>query len=281
MLELDLNDLLVSASTSFVSINTESVVDENYLKHPYDVAVSPIALSPCYITDSYPKEDSEDGPVDCLTNGGADDDDFSYDDDEENEEALEGDEEHLAPVDDFVIPPAVDFVPSFEETEPFKTDESAATPPPPPLGLGYLSKPRHLFLFYPRRRPRDFLPYLQHHHHHSSHYHHPQQSNSLLASLSIPPPVDRRKDIPEVELAPRKRLFLTSPTLRYEVRESLIASRPIGVHRVGYGFIGTLDVKTKRQRVEEVGYGIRDVWVDLTGAVEEVASTTLTRSMLG
>ncbi|GKA10007.1 hypothetical protein Tco_0689440 [Tanacetum coccineum] len=57
----------------------------------------------------------------------------------------------------------------------------------------------------------------------------------LPASLFIPPPVDRREDIPEAELPPRKR----------------------------------------RQRAKEVGYGIRDVWVDLAEAVEEVAPMTL------
>ncbi|GKA38064.1 putative reverse transcriptase domain-containing protein [Tanacetum coccineum] len=47
------------------------------------------------------------------------------DDDEE--------EEHLAPADSTAIAsPAVDPVPSAEETEPFETNKSAATPPPPP-----------------------------------------------------------------------------------------------------------------------------------------------------
>ncbi|GJT10117.1 putative reverse transcriptase domain-containing protein [Tanacetum coccineum] len=31
-------------------------------------------------------------------------------------------------------------------------------------------------------------------------------------------------------------------------------------HRIDYGFIGTLDAKTTRQRAEKVGYRIRDVW---------------------
>ncbi|GKE55407.1 hypothetical protein Tco_1494592 [Tanacetum coccineum] len=48
----------------------------------------------------------------------------------------------------------------------------------------------------------------------------------LLASLSIPPSVDRREDIIEVELPPRKRLCLTTPTSRYEVGESSTAARP-------------------------------------------------------
>nr|GFC66658.1 hypothetical protein [Tanacetum cinerariifolium] len=46
--------------------------------------------------------------------------------DEEEEE-----EEHPAPADSVVVSPtAADQAPSAEETEPFETDESAATPPP-------------------------------------------------------------------------------------------------------------------------------------------------------
>nr|GFD36508.1 hypothetical protein [Tanacetum cinerariifolium] len=42
-------------------------------------------------------------------------------------------EEQPAPADSVVIAPtAADQAPSAEETEPFKTDESAATPPPHP-----------------------------------------------------------------------------------------------------------------------------------------------------
>ncbi|GKB41563.1 hypothetical protein Tco_0886505 [Tanacetum coccineum] len=98
----------------------------------------------------------------------------------------------------------------------------------------------------------------------------------LPASLFIPPPVDRREDTPEAELPPRKRLCLTALTSRYEVGESSTAApRPARGHGIDYGFIGTLDAETRRQRAEEVGYGIRDVWVDPTEAVEEVAPTTL------
>ncbi|GJS36194.1 retrovirus-related pol polyprotein from transposon TNT 1-94 [Tanacetum coccineum] len=50
---------------------------------------------------------------------------FYCDDDDE--------EEHLAHAGSTVVSsPAVDLVPSAEETEPFETDESAVTPPPPP-----------------------------------------------------------------------------------------------------------------------------------------------------
>ncbi|GKB71660.1 hypothetical protein Tco_0933072 [Tanacetum coccineum] len=44
----------------------------------------------------------------------------------------EEEEEHLAPVDSTAVAsPTVDHVPPAEEIGPFKTDESAATPPPP------------------------------------------------------------------------------------------------------------------------------------------------------
>nr|GEX20808.1 putative reverse transcriptase domain-containing protein [Tanacetum cinerariifolium] len=109
---------------------------------PYAIDASPTALSPGYIADFDPEEDpedeSEDGPMDYPVERGDDDDDDSSGDDandEDEEEASEGDEEekeHLAPVDSTDVFPAVDPVPSAEETESFETDESAATPPPPP-----------------------------------------------------------------------------------------------------------------------------------------------------
>ncbi|GJZ38191.1 putative reverse transcriptase domain-containing protein [Tanacetum coccineum] len=104
----------------------------------------------------------------------------------------------------------------------------------------------------------------------------PLPSSPLPASLFIPPPVDRREDTPEAELPPRKRLCLTALTSRYEVGESSTAApRPAGGHGIDYGFIGTLDAKTRRQRAEEVGYGIRDTWVDPREAAEEIAPVTL------
>ncbi|GJX24603.1 hypothetical protein Tco_0230899 [Tanacetum coccineum] len=65
-----------------------------------------------------------------------DDEDESSDDDEDDDVDIEGgeeEEEHPAPADSTAVAlPAVDHAPSAEETEPFKTDESAATPPPHP-----------------------------------------------------------------------------------------------------------------------------------------------------
>ncbi|GKD13362.1 hypothetical protein Tco_1197769, partial [Tanacetum coccineum] len=68
----------------------------------------------------------------------------------------------------------------------------------------------------------------------------------LPSSLFIPPPVDRREDIPEAELPPHKRLCLTALTSTYEVGESSTAApRPTGDHIADYGFIGTIDAEIR------------------------------------
>nr|GFD40909.1 hypothetical protein [Tanacetum cinerariifolium] len=58
----------------------------------------------------------------------------SSEDEEDDEMDVEADEEeegHPAPADSIVVAPtAADQAPSAKETEPFETDESAATPPP-------------------------------------------------------------------------------------------------------------------------------------------------------
>ncbi|GKE88309.1 hypothetical protein Tco_1565784, partial [Tanacetum coccineum] len=56
---------------------------------------------------------------------------------------------------------------------------------------------------------------------------------------------------------------------------STAAPRPAGGHGIDYGFIGTLDAETRRQMAEEVGYKIRDTWVDAREAAEEIAPVTL------
>ncbi|GKF94278.1 hypothetical protein Tco_0283978, partial [Tanacetum coccineum] len=60
-------------------------------------------------------------------------------------------------------------------------------------------------------------------------------SPPLLPSLYIPPPVDRREDIPESEQPPRKRLYLSTLGSRYEVGESSTA-RPTKGRGIDYGF---------------------------------------------
>ncbi|GKD02486.1 hypothetical protein Tco_1177460, partial [Tanacetum coccineum] len=74
---------------------------------------------------------------------------------------------------------------------------------------------------------------------------------TLPPSLYIPPPVDRRDDIPESKRPPRKRSCL------FALGSS------------------TLDAEERRQGIREVGYGIRDTWVDPVEAVLEIAPMTM------
>ncbi|GJX82607.1 putative reverse transcriptase domain-containing protein [Tanacetum coccineum] len=106
---------------------------------------SPAAQSPDYVLESDPEanpeeddnEDPEEDPVDYPADGGDDGDgkEGSSKDDEDDDADMEADrdeeeEEHLAPADSVVVAlPATNQAPFTDETEPFKTDESAATPP--------------------------------------------------------------------------------------------------------------------------------------------------------
>ncbi|GKF18736.1 hypothetical protein Tco_0063654, partial [Tanacetum coccineum] len=123
--------------------------DEVFLaeEQPLPAAALPTAYSPDYVPESDPKadpeedddEDPEEDPVDYPADGGDDDDDEdeSSEDDDDDDMDIEADdeeeEEHLAPTDSIVVAlPATDQAPFAEETEPFETDESTATPPPHP-----------------------------------------------------------------------------------------------------------------------------------------------------
>ncbi|GKE32744.1 hypothetical protein Tco_1452066 [Tanacetum coccineum] len=301
----------------------------DYVPGPKEPEQAP--LSPDYVPGpEYPEylapSNEEDGPVDYPADGGDGDDNDSSDNDEEEEASEEEDEERLA-LSDSVVAPVVDHVPSFEETEPFETDESTATPPsppayhttarisirlkapmpfpseeeverllallpPPPSPLISLSPPsaeeRLARCLVAPALPSSPLPIVPHPYGSPNHvraplgfraamgrlrasspstYHpiHPSPPLPslpsslhlpphvptslplpsspllpLLASLFIPPPVDRREDILEVELPPHKRLYLTALTLRYEVGESSNAApRPTGGHRSGQACCGS------------------------------------------
>ncbi|GJT00173.1 hypothetical protein Tco_0821342 [Tanacetum coccineum] len=162
---------------------------------------------------------------------------FKPNSDEEDEE-----EEHLAPANSTdVASPVVDLVPFAEETEPFKTDESAATPPPPtyrttsrmsipppPTSPTYAQAP----LGYRATMMRATSPPT----------HHP---------LPLPAPsTSHRADITKADMLPQKRVILTAPTPRFEVKESsaAAAARQPGstmVCRDDYSFLDTMDASIR------------------------------------
>ncbi|GKD80022.1 hypothetical protein Tco_1342643, partial [Tanacetum coccineum] len=96
----------------------------------------------------------------------------------------------------------------------------------------------------------------------------------LPVSLYIPPPVDRKDDIPESEQPPHKRLYLSTLGSRYEVEESSTA-RPTRGRGIDYGFVSIVDAEERRQGIRDVGCGIRDTWVDPADAVLEIAPMTV------
>ncbi|GKE62126.1 hypothetical protein Tco_1512493, partial [Tanacetum coccineum] len=303
-------------------------------EQPLPAADSPSADSPGYIPESNLEEDPEEDddedpeedPADYPADGGDDDDDEDEpsDDDEDEEVDIEADdkeeEEHPAPVDSTAIALlAFDQAPSVEETEPFETDEFAATPPPhsayrvtarisilapvptpvwydaevskllaistpPSSPLSPWSSPLPQIPSPPLPlilSPLPVSPPL------------PQiPSPPLLGSSSVPvlsssppaspihapssgtPPLhflstDRKEDIPEVTLPPRKRLGIALGP-RYEIEESssAAAARPAGGLRASYGFVATMDREIRRDLERDVGYGITDSWDEIVEAMQ-------------
>ncbi|GKG45852.1 hypothetical protein Tco_0498298, partial [Tanacetum coccineum] len=112
-------------------------------EQPLPVAASPTAQSPDYVSESDleadPEEDDDEDPEEDPVDYPADRGDDSDDEDDEDESSEDDDmdieadddeeeEEHPTPTDSVVFAlPVADKAPSAEETEPFKTDESAAT----------------------------------------------------------------------------------------------------------------------------------------------------------
>ncbi|GKE96895.1 hypothetical protein Tco_1581750, partial [Tanacetum coccineum] len=240
-------------------------------EQPLPAAASPTIDSPGYVPKSYPEEepeeddeDPEEDPADYPANRDDEeeekpfeDDDDRDDDDEDEDEDEEEEEEHPAPANS--IPPVLRMtarisirdepsisLPPREEVERLL---ALTTPPPSPLTPLSSLLPHIPSPLFPASPPPSVLP-----------------ASPPLQLLSS----DHRTDRPEITLPPRKRLGIDLGP-RYEIGESSAAATtgPIGGRRVNYGFVGTMDTEIRRQRAEQVGYGIRDVWVDPREAVEE------------
>nr|GEY30256.1 putative reverse transcriptase domain-containing protein [Tanacetum cinerariifolium] len=216
--------------------------------------------------EEYEDDETEDGLVDYPMDGGDDgdddDDNSSGDNVDHKDGEVEEEEEHLAPDDSVVVIPTDELVSPPEGAEPVipppstDTDTTGAritvrlqaaisfpleaeverllamsTPSPSPLtSLSPPSAWEHLA----RCTAPATLP-----------------SPPLPPPLHMPPPVDRRDDIPETEMPPRKRLCLST-----------------------LGF-STLDAEARRREIREVGYGIRDTWIDPTDTVPEITPMTV------
>nr|GFB75024.1 hypothetical protein [Tanacetum cinerariifolium] len=194
--------------------------------------------------------------------------DDADEEDEEQDEDDDDEEEHPASADSIPPPPALCVTAriSFRPQPPtlFFTKEDAerflAMPIPPPSPLTPLSSPL----------PQIPSPPL------------PTSPSILLIPLpAASPPLqllssDRKVDRPEVTLPPRKRLSIVHCP-EYEAGESsaTAAARLIEGRRTDYGFVDSVEAEIRRRRAEDIGYGIRDTWIDPRDVAEEEALTTL------
>nr|GEW50976.1 putative reverse transcriptase domain-containing protein [Tanacetum cinerariifolium] len=251
--------------------------DEHILltkEQPLLHVVSPTTESPGYVAESDPEEDleeyeddeTEDGLVDYLMDEGDDDEGDSSgdeaDSEDEDEEDEEEEEEHLALTDFAIVIPIDELVSSPEGTKPVippPSTDTATTGARNTIRLqAAISFPLEAeverLLAMPTPSPSPLASLL------------PPSTRERLARcttlaalpspplpppLHMPPPVDHRDDILETKMLPRKRLCL-----------STLGS-------------STLDAEARKRGIEEVGYGIRDTWVDPVEAVPEIAPMTM------
>nr|GEX84498.1 reverse transcriptase domain-containing protein [Tanacetum cinerariifolium] len=104
----------------------------------------------------------------------------------------------------------------------------------------------------------------------------PPPTLCVTARISFRPQPLTLEDRPEVTLPPRKRLSIVH-CLRYKGGESSVAAaaRLIEGRRADYGFVDSVEAEIRRQRAEDIGYDIRDTWIDPRDVAKEEALTTL------
>nr|GEW55132.1 hypothetical protein [Tanacetum cinerariifolium] len=224
---------------------------------PLPHVVLPLAESSKYVVESDPEEYEDDETKDCLVDypmdGGDDGDDDNGessrddadDEDEDKEGKEEEEEEHFVRADFAVVIPIDELVSLPKGTEPI-------IPPPSTNTTTTGARITALIDAITAAIPSPPLP----------------------PPLYIPPSVDRRDDIPEIEMPPRKRLCLSTLGSRYEIGESS-TTRPTRDQKIDYRFVSTLDTEARRRGIGEFGYGIRDTWVDPPETVPEIAPMTV------
>ncbi|GJT34071.1 putative reverse transcriptase domain-containing protein [Tanacetum coccineum] len=278
-------------------------------EQPLPTAVSPTANSPGYVPESNPEEDLEEDdnedPKEDPADGGddGDDEDESSDDDEDEDVDIEGDEEEEEEHPTLSDSTAVDQAPSAEETEPFETDESAATPPPhpayrvarilaiptpPPSPLSLWSSPLPQIpspplpqISSPPLPVSSPVPVLS-----------PSSPASPICplgyqaamiwlrveaastshSLPLPLPIILSHTRPDAPSSGTLPLHLLSTDRRADRPESssTATARPTRGLRADYGFVATIDREIMRDLERDISYGITDTWdemlVDMSGA---------------
>ncbi|GJY90425.1 hypothetical protein Tco_0505621 [Tanacetum coccineum] len=256
----------------------------------------------------YEDDETEDGPVDYPIDGGEDgddDDDNSpgddaddEDEDEEDkdEEDEEEEEEHLAPADSAVVVPTVELVSPPERTKhvtpPPSTDitttgakitvrlQASISLPPEAEVERLLAMPTPPLSPLISLSPSSVGERLARYTALSAHSSPPLVPSPLLPSSGCPTQIQTLRIastqalVDASERPPRKRSCLFALGSKHEVGKSSTA-RPTRGRGIDYGFVSIVDAEASRRGIREVGYGIKDTWVDPTEAVPEIAPMTV------
>ncbi|GKE75878.1 hypothetical protein Tco_1537919 [Tanacetum coccineum] len=231
-----------------------------------------LLLSHPDVTESDPEEDpeeyedneTEDGPVDYPMDGGNDGDDDDGDssrddandeDEDDEDEEEEEEEEYLAPADSAIVVPVDEPIFPPEGTEP-------VIPPPSTditIGARITVRPQTSISLPPEAERLTRCMALPAH--------------SLPPSSGCPTQVQTLRIASTHTLIDVVTAALPSPSLP-PLPPSLYIPPPVD-HRDEIPESDMVDVEARRQGIRDVGYGIRDTWVDPTEAVPEIAPVTL------
>nr|GEX42821.1 hypothetical protein [Tanacetum cinerariifolium] len=235
------------SEVTYTSVYTDSEPDEDEHELMFIQPHDPDFVSEPIYPEYIPLEDehilpAEEQPLPPIVSPTAESPGYVAESDlEEDPEEYEEDEQ-LAPVDSAVVIPIDELASLLKGTEPII--------PPPSINTATIRaritiRPQTSISLPPEAEVERLLAM-------------PTPSPSPLTSLSPPSTGERWLD--------------AQPQLHYH---HLHYHHPYIHHLVDYGFADTIEAEMRYRGIREVGYGIRDTWIDLAEAVPEMAPTTL------
>nr|GFA57160.1 hypothetical protein [Tanacetum cinerariifolium] len=239
---------LASSAVTYTSVYTDSKLGRVFWGADEELSDGEyVAESDPEDPEEFEDDETEDGPVDYPIdeedNGDDDDSDSSRDDtdDKDEDEEDEEEEEHLALTDSTVVIPTDELVSPPEGTEPVIPLPSTYTAT---TGARITVRLQAAISFPPEAEVKRLLAMST-------------PSPSPLALLSPPSAGERLARCTTQDVSPLPPPLHMPPPIDH------------------YRFVSTLDAEARRRGIREVGYGIRNTWVDPTKTVPEIAPMTV------